>query len=258
MNTRQEQLNAFNRLLDIMDELREKCPWDQKQTFQSLSHLTIEEVYELTDAIRTNDLDEIKKELGDVIMHIVFYAKIASESQSFDIGDVIHSICDKLIVRHPHIYGNSEVKTEEEVLKDWELIKLDQGNQSVLGGVPKSLPAMIKAFRIQDKAKGVGFDWDRAEDVWKKVEEELQEFQHEVKANDKQKMKEEFGDVLFSLINYARFKNINPEEALATTNDKFIRRFQLLEQLLTEDKLVLVRLTIVPFDIYWEKAKKNI
>lgn len=256
MNTRTQQLEAFNRLLDIMDDLREKCPWDKKQTFQSLSHLTIEEVYELTDAIQNNDLNEIRKELGDVIMHIVFYSKIGSETNTFDIGDVLNGISDKLVERHPHIYGDTEATTEEEVLKNWELIKLEKGNRSVLEGVPKGLPAVVKAYRIQDKVKGVGFDWENADDVWAKVEEELLEFQEEVQANDQDKMEKEFGDVLFSLINYARFKGINPEDALAKTNKKFIRRFQIMEQLLEKEGLDIGTLTLETMDIYWEKAKK--
>ena len=256
MNTRAQQLDAFNRLLDIMDDLREKCPWDKKQTFQSLSHLTIEEVYELTDAIQNNDLEEIRKELGDVIMHIVFYSKIGSETNVFDIGDVLNSISDKLVERHPHIYGDTEAKTEEEVLKNWELIKLEKGNRSVLEGVPKGLPAVVKAYRIQDKVKGVGFDWDNADDVWAKVEEELQEFQDEVQVNDQDKMEKEFGDVLFSLINYARFKGINPEDALAKTNNKFIRRFQIMENLLENDGFALGNLSLEQMDVYWDKAKK--
>lgn len=256
MNTRTQQLEAFNRLLDIMDDLREKCPWDKKQTFQSLSHLTIEEVYELTDAIQNNDLNEIRKELGDVIMHIVFYSKIGSETNTFDIGAVLNGISDKLVERHPHIYGDTEATTEEEVLKNWELIKLEKGNRSVLEGVPKGLPAVVKAYRIQDKVKGVGFDWENADDVWAKVEEELLEFQEEVQANDQDKMEKEFGDVLFSLINYARFKGINPEDALAKTNKKFIRRFQIMEQLLEKEGLDIGTLPLETMDIYWEKAKK--
>lgn len=256
MNTRTQQLEAFNRLLDIMDDLREKCPWDKKQTFQSLSHLTIEEVYELTDAIQNNDLNEIRKELGDVIMHIVFYSKIGSETNTFDIGDVLNGISDKLVERHPHIYGDTEATTEEKVLKNWELIKLEKGNRSVLEGVPKGLPAVVKAYRIQDKVKGVGFDWENADDVWAKVEEELLEFQEEVQANDQDKMEKEFGDVLFSLINYARFKGINPEDALAKTNKKFIRRFQIMEQLLEKEGLDIGTLSLETMDIYWENAKK--
>jgi len=255
MNTRQEQLTAFNRLLDIMDDLREKCPWDKKQTFESLRHLTIEETYELTDAIFDKDLEEIKKELGDVLLHIVFYAKLGSEEKAFDIADVCNAICDKLVIRHPHIYGTVEVADEEEVKRNWEQIKLKEGNASVLSGVPKSLPAMIKAMRIQEKAKGVGFDWDRPEQVWEKVEEEIQEFKEEVVQNDADKMEEEFGDVLFSLINYARFKDINPEDALEKTNKKFIYRFQYLEQEAAADGKKLADLTLTEMDVYWNRAK---
>ena len=256
MNTREQQLAAINRLLDIMDELREKCPWDKKQTFESLRNLTIEEVYELGDAIIENDLNEIKKELGDVLLHIVFYAKIGSEKNAFDIADVAHSISDKLISRHPHIYGNEVLETEEQVLQNWEKLKLKEGNKSVLGGVPKSLPAMVKANRIQEKARGVGFDWDNASQVWEKVQEELVEFQDEVKANDVKKMEDEFGDVLFSLINYARFVNINPENALEKTNTKFIKRFQYLENKAKLDGKLLENMTLEEMDIYWNEAKK--
>jgi len=230
MNNRTEQLKAFERLLDIMDELREKCPWDRKQTFQSLKHLTIEEVYELNDAISENNTEEIKKELGDLLLHIVFYAKIGSEDRSFDIADVCNGICEKLIVRHPHIYGDVEVQDEQDVKENWEKIKLKEGNKSVLSGVPESLPAVVKAFRIQDKVKGVGFDWDNKNDVWNKVEEELEEFKAEVTANNKQKQEEEFGDVLFALINYARVCDINLDEALNKTINKFIRRFTRMEE----------------------------
>ncbi|HUH25088.1 MAG TPA: nucleoside triphosphate pyrophosphohydrolase, partial [Flavobacterium sp.] len=232
MNNRAEQLKAFERLLDIMDELREKCPWDQKQTFQSLQHLTIEEVYELNDAISEKNTQEIKKELGDLLLHIVFYAKIGSEDQSFDIADVCHAISEKLITRHPHIYGTIEANDEQTVKENWEKLKLKEGNESVLSGVPKSLPAIVKAYRIQDKVKGVGFDWDNKEDVWNKVEEEIAEFKVEVEANHKENQEQEFGDVLFALINYARFCDINPEEALNKTNNKFIRRFTQMEDLI--------------------------
>ena len=210
--SRQQQLMAFDRLLTIMDELREKCPWDKKQTLQTLRHLTIEETYELGDAILDNNLDEVKKELGDVLLHIVFYAKIGSETNDFDIADVCNEICDKLIHRHPHIYGDVEVKDEEEVKQNWEKLKLKEGKKSVLEGVPKSLPALVKASRIQDKAKGVGFDWEEPQQVWEKVQEELHELQVEVEAKDQDKIESEFGDVLFSMINYARFLNINPED----------------------------------------------
>ncbi|RRJ92683.1 nucleoside triphosphate pyrophosphohydrolase [Paenimyroides tangerinum] len=256
MNSREQQLSAFNRLLDIMDELREKCPWDKKQTLESLRNLTIEEVYELGDAIIENDLDEVKKELGDVLLHIVFYAKIGSEKKAFDIADVANAISDKLISRHPHIYGDEVVETEEQVLQNWEKLKLKEGNKSVLGGVPKSLPAMVKANRIQEKARGVGFDWDNASQVWEKVQEELVEFQDEVTANNQEKMEDEFGDVLFSLINYARFVNINPENALEKTNVKFIKRFQYLEEKAKLDGKSLENMTLEEMDVYWNEAKK--
>lgn len=256
MNSREQQLSAFNRLLDIMDELREKCPWDKKQTLESLRNLTVEEVYELGDAIIENDLNEIKKELGDVLLHIVFYSKIASETQAFDIADVANAISDKLISRHPHIYGDEVVETEEQVLQNWEKLKLKEGNKSVLGGVPKSLPAMVKANRIQEKARGVGFDWDNASQVWEKVQEELVEFQDEVVANNQEKMEDEFGDVLFSLINYARFVNINPENALEKTNVKFIKRFQYLEEKAKIDGKSLENMTLEEMDVYWNEAKK--
>ena len=256
MNSREQQLSAFNRLLDIMDELREKCPWDKKQTLESLRNLTIEEVYELGDAIIENDLEEVKKELGDVLLHIVFYAKIGSEKKAFDIADVANAISDKLISRHPHIYGDEVVETEEQVLQNWEKLKLKEGNKSVLGGVPKSLPAMVKANRIQEKARGVGFDWDNASQVWEKVQEELVEFQDEVTANNQEKMEDEFGDVLFSLINYARFVNINPENALEKTNVKFIKRFQYLEEKAILDGKFLENMTLEEMDVYWNEAKK--
>ena len=255
MNTRVEQVKAFERLLDIMDELREKCPWDRKQTFESLKHLTIEEVYELNDAISANNTEEIKKEVGDLMLHLVFYAKIGSETNSFDIADVCNAISDKLIFRHPHIYGDVQVADEQEVKENWEKLKLKEGNTSVLGGVPQSLPAVVKAFRIQDKVKGVGFDWDNKEDVWAKVEEELVEFQEEVIADNKEKQEQEFGDVLFSLINYARFIGINPEEALNKTNNKFIKRFTLMEELIKKDQKVLGEMPLNEMDIYWNKVK---
>ena len=257
MNNRAQQLQAFERLLDIMDELREKCPWDKKQTFQSLKHLTIEEVYELNDAISENNPEEIKKELGDLLLHIVFYAKIGSEDHSFDIEDVCNGICEKLIVRHPHIYGDVEVEDEQAVKENWEKIKLKEGNKSVLSGVPKSLPAVIKAFRIQDKVKGVGFDWDDKKDVWNKVEEELAEFTAEVAANNQEKQEQEFGDVLFALINYARFCDINPEEALNKTNNKFIRRFTKMEELIKKDHKILGNLSLSELDVYWNSVKKD-
>lgn len=256
MNTREQQLDAFSRLLDIMDELREKCPWDKKQTLQSLRHLTIEETYELGDAILDNNLQEIKKELGDVLLHIVFYAKIGSETGDFDIADVANEICDKLIHRHPHIYGDVVVEDEEQVKQNWEKLKLKEGKKSVLEGVPKSLPALVKASRIQDKAKGVGFDWEEPEQVWEKVQEELAEFHDEVQTADQEKMEGEFGDVLFSLINYARFLNINPEDALERTNKKFIKRFTYLESKAGEMGKSLADMTLAEMDVFWNEAKK--
>ena len=256
MNTRQQQLQAFNRLLDIMDDLREKCPWDKKQTLESLRHLTIEETYELGDAILDNDLQEIKKELGDVLLHIVFYAKIGSETNAFDIGDVANSICDKLIDRHPHIYGDVVVANEDEVKQNWEKLKLKEGKKSVLEGVPKSLPALVKASRIQDKVKGVGFDWEEPYQVWDKIQEELNELQVEVQSGNQDKIEAEFGDVLFSMINYARFLKVNPEDALERTNKKFIKRFQYLESKATELGKPLMDMTLAEMDVFWEEAKK--
>ncbi|MFK7000117.1 nucleoside triphosphate pyrophosphohydrolase [Flavobacterium oreochromis] len=256
MNTRSQQLEAFNRLLDIMDELREKCPWDKKQTLESLRHLTIEETYELGDAILDNDLNEIKKELGDLLLHIVFYSKIGSEKEHFDIADVANSICDKLIHRHPHIYGNLEITNEEEVKQNWEKLKLKEGKKSVLEGVPKSLPAMVKASRIQDKVKAVGFDWEETNQVWNKVQEELQELQIEIERGDQDKIEAEFGDVVFSMINYARFLNINPEDALERTNKKFIKRFIYLEQKAEMLGKKLSDMTLSEMDVFWEEAKR--
>lgn len=256
MNSRQQKLDAFGRLLDIMDDLREKCPWDKKQTLQTLRHLTIEETYELGDAILDNDLQEIKKELGDVLLHIVFYAKIGSETNDFDIADVCNEICEKLIHRHPHIYGDVVVEDEEEVKQNWEKLKLKEGKKSVLEGVPKSLPALVKASRIQDKVKGVGFDWEKPHQVWDKVEEEIQEFQEEIKNGDQDKIEAEFGDVLFSMINYARFLKINPEDALERTNKKFIKRFQYLESKAGELGKQLSDMTLAEMDVFWNEAKK--
>lgn len=256
MNTRQQQLDAFNRLLDIMDDLREKCPWDKKQTLQSLRHLTIEETYELGDAILDNDLQEVKKELGDILLHIVFYAKIGSETEDFDIADVANSICEKLIFRHPHIYGDVVVEDEEQVKQNWEKLKLKEGKKSVLEGVPKSLPALVKASRIQDKARGVGFDWEEPNQVWEKVQEELEEFHVEVQQGNKDKIEDEFGDVLFSLINYARFLNVNPEDALERTNKKFIKRFTYLESKAGEMGKSLADMTLAEMDVFWNEAKK--
>jgi XTP/dITP diphosphohydrolase len=253
---RPQQLSAFERLLDIMDELREQCPWDNKQTFESLRHLTIEETYELGDAILDNDLQEIKKELGDLLLHIVFYAKIGSEQNTFDIGDVANEICDKLINRHPHIYGDTKVDGADQVIKNWESIKLKEGKNSVLEGVPKSLPALVKAFRIQEKAAGVGFEWDNAKDVLDKVKEEITEFNQEVEDQNHDKMEDEFGDVLFSLINYARYLKINPESALERTNKKFIKRFKYIEESAKNEGKVINELTLDQMELFWNKAKK--
>ena len=256
MNTREQQLQAFGRLLDIMDDLRTKCPWDKKQTMQSLRHLTIEETYELGDAIVDHDLQDIKKELGDVLLHIVFYSKIGSETGDFDIADVANAICDKLIDRHPHIYGDVVVADEEEVKKNWEKLKLKEGKKSVLEGVPKSLPALVKASRIQDKVAGVGFDWEQPEQVFEKVKEELSELQEEVSKGDTDAIEAEFGDVLFSMINYARFLKVNPEDALERTNKKFIKRFQYLESKAQESHKQLKDMTLAEMDVFWEEAKK--
>lgn len=253
----EEKLKAFERLLIIMDELREKCPWDKKQTMDSLRHLTIEETYELCDAILDKDMPNIKKELGDVLLHIVFYARIASETNDFNISDVINSLCEKLISRHPHIYGDVQVENEQQVKENWEKLKLKEGNKSVLSGVPNSLPSLIKASRIQEKARAVGFDWDQPEQVWEKVQEEIAEFKQEVEQKgSKEKVEGEFGDVLFSLINYARFHEINPEDALERTNKKFIKRFQYLETEAAKAGKQLSDMTLAEMDVYWNKAKE--
>lgn len=252
----ENKIQAFGRLLTILNELREKCPWDRKQTMDSLRYLSIEELYELSDAILEKDYEAIKGELGDVMLHMAFYAKIAEEEQRFDIADVLHAICDKLVHRHPHIYGDVKVEDEEEVKRNWETLKLKEGKKSVLEGVPKSLPAMVKAHRMQDKAKGVGFEWENKEDVWKKVEEELQEFKEEASLpNNFVKTEEEFGDLLFSLINYARFIGINPEDALEKTNKKFIYRFQYMEQKAAENNQELSKMSLSEMDAYWNEAK---
>jgi len=250
------KIAPFDRLLNIMDELREKCPWDQKQTMESLTHLTIEETYELVDSILDKDMSEVKGELGDLLLHIVFYSKIASETNDFDINDVINSICDKLIQRHPHVYGNEIIKNEEDVKRNWEKIKLKSGKKSVLQGVPKSLPAMVKATRVQEKVKGVGFDWDNKEQVFEKVKEEFSELHLEIKRTDNQeKIEKEFGDVLFSMINYARFIGVDPESALERTNKKFIGRFNYLEQEVKKNKLDLMKMTLEEMDLIWDKSK---
>ncbi|TGE20340.1 nucleoside triphosphate pyrophosphohydrolase [Hymenobacter aquaticus] len=261
-NRRAEQLAAFGRLLDVLDRLRAECPWDRKQTMQSLRHLTIEETYELSDAILRDDLADVKKELGDVMLHLTFYAKIASETGHFDIADVLNAQCEKLIFRHPHIYGDTTVTSEEDVKRNWEQLKLqEKGNSSVLGGVPTSLPALVKAMRIQEKARGAGFDWEKPEQVWAKVQEELGEFGVEYAHTDpgqrhQERAAAEFGDLLFSLVNFARFAGINPEEALERTNRKFIQRFQYLETESARDGHKLADLNLAQMDTYWEKAKK--
>ena len=247
----EQKLKAFERLLVIMDELREKCPWDKKQTMESLRHLTIEECYELTDAILEKDLKSIQKELGDVLLHIVFYARIASETNDFNIADVINSLCDKLVHRHPHIYGDVIVENEEQVKENWEKLKLKEGNKSVLGGVPKGLPALVKAFPIKEKAKAGGFDWEQKEQVWEKVNEELLELKNEIEGNaSKEKIEGEFGDVLFSIINYARFIDVNPENALEKTNIKFIKRFQYLEEQALKNGKNLQDMSLIEMDEY--------
>lgn len=255
MNTRAQQLQAFDRLLTIMDELRAQCPWDKKQTMETLRHLTIEETYELGDAILDSDLEEVKKELGDVLLHIVFYSKIGSETNSFDIADVCNGICEKLISRHPHIYGDVKVENEDDVKRNWENLKLKEGKKSVLEGVPNSLPALVKANRIQEKVAGVGFDWEQPEQVWEKVQEELTEFKAEVELGDKNTMESEFGDVLFSMVNYARFLKINPENALERTNKKFSKRFQYLEKKAKAINKPLKDMTLAEMDVFWEEAK---
>jgi XTP/dITP diphosphohydrolase len=257
MNSISAKLQAFERLLNIMDDLRAKCPWDKKQTIQSLRYLTIEEVYELSDAILNEDFNAIKEELGDLFLHLVFYAKIAEEQQQFDVADVLNTVCDKLIARHPHIYGNTKADTEEEVKRNWEKLKLKEGKKSVLEGVPQSLPAMVKANRIQEKVKGVGFDWENASQVWEKVLEEINELQQAVKQSDKKSMEQELGDVFFALINYARFIGVNPEDALEKTNKKFIKRFQYLEQKVKEKSKDLHAMSLDEMNIIWEESKQQ-
>jgi len=257
MNTRQEKLEAFGKLLDIMDELRKKCPWDRIQTMESLRNLTIEETYELADAIMDHNLEEIKKELGDLMLHIVFYAKIASEEGAFDIADVINSVSKKLVFRHPHVFGSRKVKDAGEVVENWEEIKKTEGNKSVLGGVPVSLPAMIKAHRIQDKVRAVGFDWDNREDIWKKVEEEIDEVKQELMNENKDKLESEFGDLFFSIINAARLYHIEPESALEKTNKKFIRRFNYLEDKVTASGINLKEIGIEEMETLWNEAKSE-
>jgi len=257
MNSKEDKLKEFERLLDIMDELRAKCPWDKEQTFESLRHLTIEETYELSESILDKDIDGIKKELGDLMLHLVFYAKIGTEKNSFDIGDVLSYINEKLKYRHPHIYGDVEANDPKTVSDNWEKLKLKEGRKSVLSGVPNALPPLVKAYRIQEKAKGVGFDWEKPEQVWEKVQEEMTELQNEVNnGKNKENMEHEFGDLLFALVNYARFLKINPEDALEHTNRKFIKRFQHLEGKAAEMGLSLKDMTLTEIDVFWEEAKK--
>jgi XTP/dITP diphosphohydrolase len=253
-----ERASSFLRLLKIMDELREQCPWDKSQTIDSIRHLTIEETFELSDAILKKDLSEIKKELGDLLLHIVFYSRIASESNAFNIRDVIESLCEKLIYRHPHIYGDVKAETQEAVKQNWEQLKQKEkgGNKTVMAGVPNSMPALLKAYRIQEKAKAVGFDWEKPEQVYEKVKEELAEFETEVKNKNPEKAEKEFGDILFSLINYARFVNINPEDALEQTNQKFMKRFSYMEQKVKEQGRQIADCTLEELDVFWNEAKK--
>lgn len=253
-----ETSKSFEKLLEIMDTLRENCPWDKKQTLESLRYLTIEEMYELSDAIMENDLDEIRKELGDLMLHIVFYAKIGKEKSAFDMKSILDGICEKLINRHPHIYGDVKVNNAEDVKSNWEKIKLKEGRKSVLEGVPKALPAMVKAYRIQEKVKGVGFDWEEPHQVWDKVLEEINELKDEIRNNSsKELIEKEFGDVLFAMINYSRFLDINPEDALERTNKKFIRRFKYLEKKADEKGKSLHDMTLAEMDVYWEEAKSQ-
>jgi XTP/dITP diphosphohydrolase len=258
MNVMDKRLKAFENLLNIMDDLREKCPWDQKQTFQSLRMLTIEETYELGDAILDNDLKSLKGEIGDLFLHLVFYCKLGSEKNEFDVTDVLNSICEKLIYRHPHIYGDIKVSGEEEVKANWEKLKLKEGKKSVLEGVPKSLPALVKAIRIQEKVKGVGFEWENKSQVWEKVLEEMNELKLSIEDKNDSEIENEFGDVLFSLVNYARFIEVNPENALERTNKKFISRFLEMEKMIEADKLDIGSLPLEKLDKYWEKAKIRI
>ena len=253
-----EKAKAFVRLVEIMDRLREECPWDQKQTINSLRYLTIEEVYELSDAILDGNFEEIKKELGDLLLHVIFYSRIASEKQEFDIADVLNTISDKLIHRHPHIYGDVKVKDEKEVKENWEKLKLKEGKNSVLEGVPKSLPAVVKAYRIQEKVRGIGFDWENKGQVWDKVLEEIKELKSEENNNDSKRIEDEFGDVLFALVNYSRFINVNPEDALEKTNKRFIKRFQFLEKQISADGKQLSDLTFDEMNSYWDLAKKEL
>ncbi|MFO0322616.1 MAG: nucleoside triphosphate pyrophosphohydrolase [Bacteroidota bacterium] len=251
-----KRLIAFERLLNIMDDLRAKCPWDQKQTFESLRHLTIEETYELSDAILKGDKNEIKKEIGDILLHLIFYSKLGSETNDFDITDVLNSLCEKMIFRHPHIYGDVKVINADDVKRNWEQLKQKEGNKGALSGVPNSMPSLLKALRIQDKAKAIGFDWEDPKQVWEKVQEELNELQIEVKANHQKNLETEFGDVFFAFINYARFLNVNPEDALEKTNKKFMARFNYMEQKIISQGKALADCSLEEMDIFWNEAKK--
>lgn len=260
MHTREEKMQAFGRLLDVLDELREKCPWDHKQTNESLRPNTIEETYELCDALVKDDANEICKELGDVLLHVCFYAKIGSEKEQFDIADVCNRLCDKLIFRHPHVYGDAVANNAGDVVKTWEQIKLKEkgGNKTVLSGVPDALPALIKAYRVQDKARNVGFDWDKKEDVWEKVREELAELEVELNRGDEENSTAEFGDFLFSLINAGRLYHLNPENALEYTNQKFIRRFNYVEEQTLKQGRQLADMTLAEMDLLWQEAKEKL
>ena len=257
MNSKVAQLEALERLLVIMDELREQCPWDRKQTFESLRYLTIEETYELADAILEGDMEAIKKELGDLLLHIVFYAKIGSEKKAFDVADIAHSIAEKLIKRHPHIYGDVQVTNADDVKKNWEALKLKEGNKSVLGGVPKNLPSLIKAMRMQEKAAGVGFDWNNKNQVWEKYQEEVDELQFAIQKNDQKAVEAEFGDVLFSLVNYARFIGVDPSNALEKTNQKFLHRFRFIEAQAKKENKSVDQLSLEEMETFWQAAKKT-
>ena len=258
MNSRKIQLESIDKLLTIVDELRSKCPWDKKQTFETLRSLTIEETFELSEAISEKDFDGIKSELGDLLLHVLFYSKIASEKKEFDIGDVTEAICSKLIYRHPHVYGNLKVKNEEQVKRNWESLKLKEGNSSIFSGIPSSLPETIKSQRIQDKAAGSGFEWKDIEDVWAKVKEEESEFVEAVKSNNKSSMEEEFGDLIFSLINYGRFLKIDTDMALKKTNKKFINRFQYMENTVKSENKSIQALDLDELLVFWEESKRNI
>jgi len=259
LHSRQEQLQAFERLLNVMDDLREKCPWDRKQTFESLRQNTIEETYELASALIKHDMTEISKELGDVLLHVIFYAKIASETNDFDIADVCNRLCDKLIFRHPHVYGEEAAKNAEDVSKLWEQVKLKEkgGNKTVLAGIPEALPALVKAYRIQDKVANVGFDWEKREDVWEKVKEEMAEFEAELRADNREKAEREFGDLLFAMVNVARLYKLKPDNALEKTNQKFTKRFNYVERKAAEQNRSVRDMTLDEMENLWQQAKSE-